>query len=355
MKKILWVFGPKAHAHTGIGNYSTHLLSLIHGSPDLSIDEKWMEAKPKSLKHYFLFLFYIPLFLFLKSKKYDNVVLYEEAFSFFLPFIRTKSIIIVHDVRSDFNKSESLRMNLKKKIVSKLNSYLNLASKIVSPSDFTRTALKNVTTNKNLLVAYNSIQLEEFRKKPLDKSSLFEKHNIPINKNTIYLLYVGSEETRKNFITLLDTLEILESNYHLIKIGKPVIQENRELHLKKISQSKLNVTIIDFISQEDLINFYQNCDIFLFPSTFEGFGRPPAEAQAAGLPVISTHCASLKEIVADSAIIVNNPTDPIEWKSAIEKLSDPQEQDKLIQLGYQNCKRFSVENQAKIWLEILEA
>jgi glycosyltransferase involved in cell wall biosynthesis len=133
-------------------------------------------------------------------------------------------------------------------------------------------------------------------------------------------------------------------DYIFIKIWRPIIKQNREEHLKFIKDNKLEdkVFFIDFVeTNEDLVKFYNIADIFVFPSLFEWFWRPPIEAQACGCPVISSDKWGLKEVLEDSAIILENPEDTKEllWKIPLtHKIKE-----KFIQLWLKNVKRFSLE------------
>ena len=61
----------------------------------------------------------------------------------------------------------------------------------------------------------------------------------------------------------------------------------------------------DYVSNEDLIALYNECELFIYPSYYEGFGFPPLEAIASGKPVISSSGGSLKEILKDSALYID--------------------------------------------------
>lgn len=73
-------------------------------------------------------------------------------------------------------------------------------------------------------------------------------------------------------------------------------------------------------NDQDMKNFYTQCDIFVFTSFIEGFGLPPLEAMACGVPVITTDCGGIRDFAnSDNALVI--PTgDPTEIGVAIIKL-----------------------------------
>src|SRR5262249_16953154 len=78
-----------------------------------------------------------------------------------------------------------------------------------------------------------------------------------------------------------------------------------------------------FVSDTDLIRLYQTCELFVFPSLYEGFGLPVAEAIASGAPVISSNSSSLPEPVRDPAALFD-PRDEDSIRAALERsLTDP--------------------------------
>jgi glycosyltransferase involved in cell wall biosynthesis len=136
-----------------------------------------------------------------------------------------------------------------------------------------------------------------------------------------YLLYVGSENPRKNLPRLIQAIEIVKRtipNVKLIKVGMHDYAHSFERLKDQIHTAGLadNVLFVDHVSQEDLICFYSVADLFVFPSLYEGFGLPPLEAMACGAAVISSNASSLSEVVGDSAILVD-PYDVDGWASAI--------------------------------------
>ncbi|MCX7917546.1 MAG: glycosyltransferase family 4 protein, partial [bacterium] len=123
--------------------------------------------------------------------------------------------------------------------------------------------------------------------------------------------------------------------------------------LKEIPENiRKDIIITDYVSYEDLPLLYNGCDIFIYPSLYEGFGLPILEAMRCGVPVITSNVSSMPEVAGDAAILVN-PEDEEEIGAAIIKLLDDRElRDKLIKKGLERSKIFTWENTARQTLKV---
>ena len=96
----------------------------------------------------------------------------------------------------------------------------------------------------------------------------------------------------------------------------------------------------------------KGAEMLVFPSTYEGFGLPVLEAQQAGVPVVCSTAASLPEVAVDAAIFFD-PLSVDEIAKAIGQLAqNPALRETLRQKGFQNVKRFSWEQTARLTLQI---
>ncbi len=93
-------------------------------------------------------------------------------------------------------------------------------------------------------------------------------------------------------------------------------------------------------------------DLFVFPSRYEGYGLPPLEAMACGIPVITSDASSLPEVVADAGLMVP-PDNPHALASAIERvLGDGVLQADLSERGLNRAKQFTWEMTARRTLSV---
>jgi glycosyltransferase involved in cell wall biosynthesis len=107
------------------------------------------------------------------------------------------------------------------------------------------------------------------------------------------------------------------------------------------------VRILDYLPRRDLGYLYKGAFCFVFPSLYEGFGLPPLEAMSFDCPVITSKVSSLPEVCGDAAIYID-PYDSDDIRESIELLiNNPQVRSKLIELGKERVKLFSMGNYAK--------
>ena len=109
-----------------------------------------------------------------------------------------------------------------------------------------------------------------------------------LNKNISrdYILFVGARKGHKNFERLLEAYsskKSLSDNFSLICFGGGSFCDDEEKKLKNLGIA--NKVIQMNGSDELLASLYQNADLFVYPSLYEGFGIPPLEAMSAGCPV----------------------------------------------------------------------
>lgn len=108
------------------------------------------------------------------------------------------------------------------------------------------------------------------------------------------------------------------------------------------------------ISDEELIEMYQQSDLVVFVSTYEGFGLPIIEAQAIGRPVVTSNIYSMPEVAGDGACLVN-PFDVNSIRSGILRvIKNPDYRERLIACGLENVKRFTSTAIATQYVKIYE-
>jgi len=108
---------------------------------------------------------------------------------------------------------------------------------------------------------------------------------------------------RKNVVGTLRVLSKLRAgglDVALVRVGSPLVGEEPELARSLgIERSVLDMGVI---SDDRLVELYNACDVFLFPSYYEGFGWPPLEAMACGTPAVVSTADPFPEILGDAAL-----------------------------------------------------
>ena len=118
------------------------------------------------------------------------------------------------------------------------------------------------------------------------------------------------------------------------------------------SPCRTDVLRVGQVDDEKMPALFSGASVFVYPSVFEGFGLPPLEAMACGVPVICSGVTSLPEVVGDAAITVD-PACVDEIAEAMHKvLTDPALQARLVQKGREQAARFSWQTAAQRTFEV---
>ncbi len=177
-------------------------------------------------------------------------------------------------------------------------------------------------------------------------SSFRKKYELPEN----FILYVGNLKLHKNLGILLKAFKLLkerekfQENLVLTTGGKPADGLIREACDKGIEQW---VKFLPLIPDEELPLLYNCAKLFVFPSLYEGFGLPPLEAMASGVPVVCSNAASLPEVVGEAAIMCN-PGDLEAFADGMYRLlTDDSLRSKLAAEGRKRAELFAWAKTAK--------
>jgi glycosyltransferase involved in cell wall biosynthesis len=200
-------------------------------------------------------------------------------------------------------------------------------------------------------VVYLGVEHERFR--PLAASpAVRERYGLPEGRR--YLIYVGSEDPRKNLPTLIRALALVRARLpelELIKVGRAhFVQERRRL-LALAQQTGVREAIhfLDDVPEQDLPLLYNLADACVLPSLYEGFGFPVLEAMACGTPVVCSNATSLPEVAGDAAVLVDCTGGGGELAAALYRvLSDSALRFALGGKGLARAARFRWSNTARL-------
>jgi glycosyltransferase involved in cell wall biosynthesis len=168
-----------------------------------------------------------------------------------------------------------------------------------------------------------------------------------------YLLYVGSRKPHKNLPRLLDAYSIsgIRRDVRLVLSGRPDQHISGEIERLGLSG---DVVFADLDADRDLSEVYRGALALVFPSLYEGFGLPPLEAMACGVPVLTSNLCSLPEVVGDAGVLVD-PLDVEAIADGIRRLvQDSDLRTELRQKGLLRVKEFSWDKTACRTREVLQ-
>lgn len=173
-----------------------------------------------------------------------------------------------------------------------------------------------------------------------------QKYNLP----TTFILNVGSIEPRKNAFQIVKAIENLD--IPLVVIGKDTLYSNqiKQYVTEKKMEHKVLFRKVD--NMEDLAVLYKLADIFVYPSSYEGFGIPIIEALYSGTPVITSNTGVFPEAAGPFSYFID-PERIDQIRYAIESiLSSVDMQQEMKQNGLIYAQQFNDDILAKKWMDV---
>ena len=116
-----------------------------------------------------------------------------------------------------------------------------------------------------------------------------------------------------------------------------------------------NVTFLGFVSEDELIALYNNAQVMLYPSLYEGFGIPILEAMACKCCVLSSKTSGGMKIVGKNNGMLFDIGDKLELAEKLKKLMrDQLLREELALQSYENAKQYEIEGISKLWDQVFE-
>lgn len=267
-----------------------------------------------------------------------------QFFNYYVPRgVNGKVVTIVHDMAylacpefvSDRNVSWLKRV---------LKDSCSRADHIGVSSAFTKKELMKFLgiESKKISVVYSGINENNVWSETGEKDH--EKYLKKWNINRPYILFVGTIEPRKNIQNIIKAFERICSDYtkefDLVLAGKVGWKTEGIIGCVNNFPYQGKIIMTGYVSEEEKQALYRNATMFVFPSKYEGFGIPPLEAMANGIPVIVSDQASLPEIVGDAAIKVSPDGSDELYEAMRSLLEDDMLRRKNIERGYLQVKKF---------------
>lgn len=171
-----------------------------------------------------------------------------------------------------------------------------------------------------------------------------------------YILTVGTIEPRKNLENLLYAFDKLRTRKEftgkLVVIGmRGWLTDGIEGLIKKL-ELKNDVIFLGYVTDQELLYFYNKAEAFVFPSFYEGFGFPIVEAFCCGTPVVTSNVSSCPEVAQDAALLVD-PYNPKDIAAAVTNIvSNPRLKKTLVEKGLKRAEDFSFKKTAQKTLNV---
>ena len=335
------------------------------------VDFSWIEKYPNVSLRKFKFPNKVLNFMlwYLNWPKLDQLI--GGADIFFMPNIgfggvsaKTKLIVTMHDLSFErYPETFSWVRRLWHMFINP-KRICQKAHRIIAVSESTKNDVVKIygIDESKVRVIYSGIA-EKFCVLDRNNEGLIrtkEKYGLPYK----FILYLGTIEPRKNIVGIVRAYNDLQEwakknkSEELLKY-KLIIAGSRGWLSEKIfreiskSKSKENIGVLNFVEEDDKEFVLSLASLFVYPSLFEGFGFPPLEAMACGVPVIASNNSSLPEIVGNGGCLVD-PDKPDEIFQAMKEiLSKGELKDSFVSKGLAQAKKFSWQRSAEEFLKMI--
>ncbi len=310
----------------------------------------WLKKKQQIRKFCIYTYRYLYYPLHIKCLHADVFHITDHSHAFLLRRLQTRcSVITCHDLMG-LAYPDAIRNTAALPIIAEyLYRYslqsLHLADLVIADSENTKKDILRFTRCLPEKIQVIYLGVDPIFKVCNDESQVKEFRQRISAGDSHLMLHVGINAPYKNIPAVLETLDILKNkmglDVKLLKVGPSFSYEqqrfidhygltNRIIHLNNLTPSDLTLA-------------YQSSDVLVFPSIYEGFGWPPLEAMACGLPVVASNAGSLTEVIEDAAITVS-PKDNVDIAKAVASiLTKPELRRELIFKGSRQSQKFNWE------------
>ena len=325
----------------GIVNISNHTIVLFFNLSDkenvenkffsLHIEIVYLENK---LSNMFCNLFELP-------RQADSAKIDALLYQNFTPVLRIKhkAYSYIHDVLfldypQYFSLKERLYLSLLRLTIPRANHVIT-----ISNSEKSRLIKHELAEPNGISVVYHGIA-EKFVRSNNDDylNGIKNKYNLPDR----FILIIGRLNIRKNLPNLLRAFNgITDETVHLVIAGKQDHKQDGDLFSFVEGTRRSRIILTGFIENKDIVGLYNLAELFCFPSFAEGFGLPPLEAMACGVPCVISNRTCLPEIFKDKVIYIE-PSSPMDIASKINHLlSDSVLKESMSKAGQEYVSGFS--------------
>lgn len=266
------------------------------------------------------------------------------------PFVHGKKVVTVHDmVYKAF--PETVRGRTRLMLETGLKKSMKRADIIVTDSEFSKREIIKYFPEHSGKIRVVPCGVDCRRFRPCANPETIEKVKKSIEIEGNYFLYVGTIEPRKNLVRLIRAYKVFTK--HIKNPPKLVLAGAKgwlcgDIYalVRKLGIEN-QVIFTKYVPSEDMTPLICGAMAFVFPSLYEGFGMPPLEAMACGVPVLTSGEASLPEVVGDCAVICDAYSVKSIAKGLYRLYKNPDLRKELSRRGHERAGLFTWENSAK--------
>lgn len=266
------------------------------------------------------------------------------------PGVDGKTVITVHDMVYR-TYPETVRGRTKKILDMGLASSMKRADMIVTVSEFSKSEIIRYFPQHEAKIRVVPCGVDLDRFKPCQQPERIPEVKKKLGIEGEYFLYVGTIEPRKNLERLINAYNIFcqrekDAPKLVLAGGKGWLYDGI---FQRVTDLKLEEKVLftQYIPDEDMNPLMCGALAFVFPSIYEGFGIPPLEAMACGVPVLASNAASLPEVTGDCAVTCD-PYSAEEIAEGLHRLySDSELRTDLSRRGLERAKTLTWDSSAE--------
>lgn len=287
---------------------------------------------------------------FFGGSRYWGSTLSRERFDIFegfnLPLVKAPSgrtVLTIHDIRGVHPGTPFLERAAHRAFIARS---VRLAEHVITVSETMKEEILGFYPGIQISAIYNGLDASKFdRISEADLLAAREKFLLPEE----FVLAVGHLESRKNYLRLIDAIALLRdrgrSCFLLIVGNDSGLGKTIQERVKSANLSGC-VKLLSGLSDFEVRCLYKLCRLFVFPSSYEGFGIPILEAMAASRPMVLSDLPVFREITENQGVYFPC-RDTEQMAYAIEKvLSSSVERKRLVEYGDERIKAFSFQRLA---------
>ncbi|MFT3791169.1 MAG: glycosyltransferase family 1 protein [Rudaea sp.] len=281
----------------------------------LTMLRRWVPAKSAAIRAYFA----------LRQRRFDQLTRRLDGYVLHCPnyllFEHTgPRVCTVHDLSwlhyPQYHPAERVRI-----LHERMPRSLEIADAVITDSQFVR----------DEVIRTFALDPARVHAVPLGVDETFRPHSEAQTRTAMtafglrhgdYLLALATLEPRKNLDRLLDAYECLDASlrrhYPLVLIGAIGWHADRLVERIDALAARGEAKRLGYVDEATLLQLVAGARALAFPSVYEGFGLPPLEAMASGVPVVASSASCIPEVTADAALLVP-PDDTGRLTTALEQ------------------------------------
>ncbi|MDP4001217.1 MAG: glycosyltransferase family 1 protein [bacterium] len=276
-----------------------------------------------------------------------------------LPLYHPKnSVFTAHDLAYEFFP-DAFTTFMRNYLILSTRFAAKHAASVLAVSESTKKDLEKLYKIDPSKIAVTYLALDHDQYKPLIYENVqptLDKFKLTYKK---YILFLGTLQPRKNIISLIDAFIKLKKENRIeeklvIAGGKGWLYDSI---IEKIAKEGAvhDIQFLGYVDESDKAALYNGSTLTTLPALYEGFGLPPLEAMACGVPVVVSNVSSLPEIAGGAAELVDPSSVDSIAAGLLKVLSDKTLQAELSKKGIERAKDFTWENTARKTLALLES